>query len=58
MDKTKPLHNSHNEIDTRPHIVCGESAHEGIEFRGCGTDAEKKRDLDEDDEEGGCPAEN
>ncbi len=52
MDNTQPLNYAHGKIDSGAHIVRRESAHEGIKFRGCRTDAKKERDFDEDDEEG------
>lgn len=51
MDDTKPLNEAHGKIDSGTHIVCCESAHEGIEFRRGRADAKQKRNFDEDDEE-------
>lgn len=45
------MRDTHDEIDAGAHIVRGETSHEGVEFRGCRTDAEEERDFDEYDEE-------
>ncbi len=52
MNNAQPLNDAHGKIDSGAHVVRRESAHKGIEFCGCRTDAKKERDFDEDDEEG------
>jgi hypothetical protein len=50
-DDTEPLHNSHDQVDQRSHVIRGEPLHEGIKLRRGRADSEKQWDLDEDDDE-------
>jgi len=52
-DKRQPLHESHDAVGARAHVVGGDLANSGIE-RGRGwADAQEQGDLDEEDNEGG-----
>jgi hypothetical protein len=51
MNETEPLDDSHDKVYSGAHVICCESPHESVEFRGGRTDAHEERDLDEDDEE-------
>lgn len=51
-NQTQPLDQRHDTIDCCAHVVRLEAADEGIEPSGGRADAEKERDLDEEDYEG------
>lgn len=49
---TDPLNDTHHSVDGGAHVIGLESTDEGIERRRSWADTEKKRNLDEDDQEG------
>lgn len=55
-DDGQPLHDAHDEVDHRTHVVGGEAADEVIELVRRRADPEQERHLDEEDDECCCTA--
>jgi hypothetical protein len=53
LDDAQPLYQTHCSVYSCAHVVCGETAYEGIEGGGRGTDAEEEGDFNEDEDEAG-----
>lgn len=52
-DERQPLHQAHDAVDGRSHVVCAELAYEVVEFGAGWADAEEEGYFDEEDHEGG-----
>lgn len=50
------LHDGHDNVGTSAHVVGGDLANEPVELGRGRADAEKQRDFNEEDDQGGCAA--